>query len=120
MKINHIQKLYRVEKIIRDRTAEEKVIIRKEQPQSLLKQYKIWLDKSSLQVPPKSAVGNTIVYNLNQWQNLIHYVDNGHLNIDNNRAERAVKPFMIDRENLIFCNTASQCCALQHHRSRKV
>jgi transposase len=65
----------------------------------LLEQYKIWLDKS--------AVGKAIAYNLNQWQKLIRYVDNGHLNIDNNRAERAVKPFVIGRKKWMFSNTAS-------------
>ena len=105
--ISHIQKLYRVEKLIKDKSAEEKVVIRKEQSTPLLEQYKVWLDKSALQVPPKSAVGKAIAYNLNQWLKLIRYVDNGHLNIDNNRAERAVKPFVIGRKNWMFSNTAS-------------
>lgn len=68
---------------------------------------KDWLLKSALQAPPQSAIGQAITYNLNQWQKLIRYVDNGHLNIDNNRAERAVKPFVIGRKNWLFANTAS-------------
>ncbi len=105
--ISHIQKLYRVEKLIKNKSAEEKALLRGEQSQLLLEQYKVWLDKSALQVPPKSAVGKAIAYNLNQWQKLTRYVDNGALNIDNNRAERAVKPFVIGRKNWMFSNTAS-------------
>lgn len=105
--ISHIQKLYRIEKMIKDKPAEEKVIIRREQTLPLLEQFKLWLDKSVLQVPPKSAVGMAIAYNINQWQKLVRYVDNGHLNIDNNRAERAIKPFVIGRKNWLFANTAS-------------
>ncbi len=105
--INHIQKLYRVEKMIKGKTSEEKVTLRQEQALPLLEQFRAWLEKSSLQVPPKSAVGKAIAYNLNQWQKLIRYIDNGYLNIDNNRAERAVKPFVIGRKNWLFCNTAS-------------
>ncbi len=104
--INHIQKLYRVEKMIKGKTAEEKVALRQEQTLPLLEQFRAWLEKSSLQVPPKSAVGNAIAYNLNQWQKLVRYVDNGYLNIDNNRAERAIKPFVIGRKNWLFANTA--------------
>jgi hypothetical protein len=37
-----------------------------------------------------------IVYTLNQWNNLTAYTQDGHLNIDNNRAERGIKPFVID------------------------
>ena len=73
----------------------------------LLEQFRTWLDKSALQVPPKSAVGKAIAYNLNQWQKLVRYVENGDLNIDNNRAERAIKPFVIGRKNWLFSNSAS-------------
>jgi hypothetical protein len=65
------------------------------------------LDKSALQVPPKSAVGKAISYNLRQWPKLVRYTESGDLNIDNNRAERAVKPFVIGRKNWLFSNTAS-------------
>ena len=34
-------------------------------------------------------------------------MEDGHLNIDNNRAERAVKPFVIGRKNWLFSNTAN-------------
>lgn len=105
--INHIQKLYRIEKQLKDKTPEEKVAIRQEQSIPLLDQFKTWLDKSASQVPPKSAIGKAIAYNLNQWDKLIQYADSGHLSIDNNRAERAIKPFVIGRKNWLFANTAS-------------
>jgi transposase len=105
--IKHIQKLYRIEKFIEGKSAEEKVAIRREQALPLLEQFRIWLDKSALQVPPKSAVDKAIAYNLNQWQKLVRYVENGDLNIDNNRAERAIKPFVIGRKNWLFSNSVS-------------
>jgi len=74
---------------------------------ALLKEFKQWLDKSAEQVPPKSAIGKAISYSLNQWNSLIVYVEDGHLAIDNNRAERAVKPFVIGRKNWMFSNTAN-------------
>ncbi len=42
---------------------------------------------------------------LRQWPQLIRYVEDGRLAIDNNRAERAVKPFVIGRKNWLFANT---------------
>ena len=38
---------------------------------------------------------------------LTRYIDDGNLFIDNNRAERAVKPFVIGRKNWMFSNTAN-------------
>ncbi|MCP5005804.1 MAG: IS66 family transposase [Planctomycetes bacterium] len=105
--LNHIQKLYRIEKEIKKKTALEKHKIRQEKSLPLLDEFKRWLDKSSEQVPPKSAVGKAISYSLKQWSKLVRYIDDGHLSIDNNRAERAVKPFVIGRKNWLFSNTGN-------------
>ena len=60
-----------------------------------------------MQVPPKSAIGKAVAYSLRQWSKLERYLEEGHLSIDNNRAERAVKPFVIGRKNWMFSNTAN-------------
>jgi transposase len=103
--ISHIQKLYRIEHEIKDKTADEKYQARQHYAKPLLNEFKIWLDKSAQQVPPQILIGKAITYSLNQWPKLIRYIENGHLNIDNNRAERAVKPFVIGRKNWMFSNT---------------
>lgn len=51
-------------------------------------------------------------YNQNQWPKLIRYLDDGRLNIDNNRAERAVKPFVIGRKAWLFANTKTSAAAI--------
>lgn len=104
--INHIQKLYRIEKEIKEKTVEEKQTIRQAQNKPLLEEFKTWLDKSALYVPPKSAIGKAVGYSLRQWPKLNQYIENGQLSIDNNRAERAIKPFVIGRKNWMFSNTA--------------
>jgi transposase len=105
--ISHIKKLYRIEALIKDKTPVEKQVYRTEHATPLLEEYKTWLDKSILQVPPKSALGKALAYSLNQWPKLTRYLEDGHLNIDNNRAERAIKPFVIGRKNWLFSNTTS-------------
>lgn len=105
--INHIQKLYRIETEIKDKTPEERYDIRQLLAKPLLEQFKVWLDKSALQVPPKTAVGKAVSYSLNQWHKLTRYIDDGRLSIDNNRAERAIKPFVIGRKNWMFSNTTN-------------
>jgi len=105
--IKKIGKLYQIEKAIKGLSANEKYNIRQEKSQPLLNDIKKWLDKTILQVLPKSAIGKAIQYSLNQWHKLSGYIKNGDINIDNNRAERAIKPFVIGRKNWMFCNTAS-------------
>ncbi|MBT0206155.1 IS66 family transposase, partial [Vibrio campbellii] len=57
------------------------------------------------QVLSSSSLGKAIKYTLGQWPKLIRYIDDGHLSIDNNRAERAIKPLVIGRKNWLFSNT---------------
>jgi transposase len=104
--ISQIKKPYRIETEIKTLSSFEKQTIRAEKALPLINEFKTWLEKSALQVPPKSAIGAAITYCLNQWPKLIRYVEDGLLNIDNNRAERAVKPFVIGRKNWLFANTA--------------
>jgi transposase len=105
--LNHIQKLYRIETKIKGETTEEKYRIRQAEAAPLLTQFKDWLDKSAGQIPPKTALGRALGYSLNQWPKLIRYIEDGNLSIDNNRAERAIKPFVIGRKNWMFSNTAN-------------
>ena len=54
---------------------------------------------------PKSPLGQAITYCLNQRFWLDKFLLDGRLEIDNNRAERSIKPFVIGRKNWLFSNT---------------
>jgi transposase len=43
-----------------------------------------------------------VQYTLNQWDSLIYYLEDGSVNIDNNAAERQIRPFAIGRKNWLF------------------
>ena len=60
---------------------------------------------SSREVAPKSALGKVFTYLKEQWSYLINYLNDGRLELSNNRAERSIKPFVIDRKNFLFANT---------------
>ena len=46
-----------------------------------------------------------MAYLKEQWPYLVNYLRDGRLEISNNRAERSIKPFVIDRKNFLFANT---------------
>ncbi len=50
-------------------------------------------------------IGDAILYTLNQEQYLRRYLEDVHLNIDNNSAERAVKNFAVGRRNWLFAKS---------------
>jgi transposase len=53
----------------------------------------------------QSHLGKAIQYCLNQWTPLNAFLLDGRLEIDNNRSERSIKPFVISRKNFLFCIT---------------
>ena len=54
---------------------------------------------------PKSKLGIALNYVKNQWPTLIVYLEDGRIELSNNRAERSIKPFVISRKNFLFANT---------------
>ena len=109
MALSLIQKLYRLETSLKDKSAQEKYEQRQTVAKPLLDKFSQWLTQAN--VPPKSALGKAVGYCQNQWHKLNRYFEDGGLNIDNNRAERAVKPFVIGRKNWLFSNTANGASA---------
>ena len=57
------------------------------------------------QAAPWSALGKALNYVKEQWPYLRNYLKDGRLELSNNRAERSIKPFVIDRKNFLFANT---------------
>jgi len=97
-----IQKLYRVEKQARKLDPKERHACRQQQARPVLDELRAWLDEALLQVPPTSATGKALNYLNREWGKLIRYLDDGRLEIDNNGAENAIRPFVVGRKNWLF------------------
>ena len=105
--LSYISKLYAIEKEIRKKkySPQEIYEIRQEKARPVLEQFHDWLRSRAPQVPPKSLLGKAISYCLAQWERLIVYLEDGHLSIDNNAAENAIRPFVVGRKNWLFAGT---------------
>jgi len=95
-----IRQLYKVERAAEDTDAASRQSLRAEHSAPLLADLKAWLDDQEFL--PKSIIGQAATYTRNQWNALNRYVEDGALSIDNNAAERAMKPVAIGRKNWLF------------------
>ncbi|MBF8767897.1 IS66 family transposase [Pseudomonas putida] len=100
-----INKLYGIERDLKEVSDEQRFLGRQERSLPILGQLKSWLDKTYSQVTPQSVLGKAVHYLANNWSRLERYVEAGHLPIDNNLAERAIKPFVIGRKAWLFSDT---------------
>lgn len=82
---------------------EDRYLKRQENSKPLLDEFFAWA--SSLNATPKTGIGIAVHYALSQRKYLERYILDGRLEISNNRAERSIKPFVIDRKNFLFSNT---------------
>ena len=98
----YIGKLYAVERQIRNQTPEIRKAVRDERSAPVLQTIKAWLDAKVTKTLPKGLLGQAIQYALGQWPLLTTFLEDGHLQIDNNRAENAIRPFVIGRKNWLF------------------
>jgi transposase len=103
--LNLIGKLYGIEANLKDKTAEEKYRVRQEKSKVIIDKLNGWVIDNKDKIPPKTKLGEAMTYWCNQTHKLVTYLKDGRINIDNNRAERAVKPFVIGRKNWLFSNT---------------
>ena len=102
-----IQKLYGIESRLKDKSADESYQTRQAQSKPILDKLKQWLEKHQPNLVGNSKLIDAANYMANQWPKLIEYINDGRLSIDNNRAERAIKPFVIGRKNWLFSQTAT-------------
>jgi transposase len=102
-----LQELYQIEAKMKETKLDVDAVkqVRQEKSKPLLEKLKTYLDDKVNKVPPKSKVGEAIKYTLKRWHYLITYLQDGRYEIDNNRCERAIKPFVLGRKAWLFANS---------------
>ena len=95
-RLNYIAKLYGIEKQAKGLSASERQALRKQQAQTVLCEFKEWLDAQN--VLPKGLLGKAITYTQNQWPKLLTYLEDGNISIDNNVTDRDIRPFTKGRK----------------------
>ena len=103
--LSTIQKLYAIEKKIKDLGVEERFQYRQEQSLPILEAFKPWLETNIPKVPKGSLTYEAMAYALNQWESLIGYCNDGRYHISNILAENAIRPIALGRRNWLFSDT---------------
>ena len=62
--------------------------------------YFAWAKQKYSQVTHNSTIGKALAYSINQEDYLRVFLSDGHVPMDNNYAEQAIRPFTIGRKNV--------------------
>lgn len=103
--LDFCNRLFAIERELKDVSPQKRLEVRTEQSRPITDVFLAWLRTNRSRVLPKSKLGEAITYCLNQWEKLEAFLKDGRLELDNNRSERSIKPFVIGRKNWLFSNT---------------
>lgn len=103
--LDQINRLFLIERDLKQSSPDERLKARNLRSRPVVEGFRKWLDDVAPTVLPKSLFGTAVHYGRQQWEKLIRFLEDGRIELDNNRAERSIKPFVIGRKNWLFCNT---------------
>jgi len=103
--LERIGVLYGVEREARGKPPEERRSLRQSRAGPLLDELKAWFEAVLPELSGKSELAGALRYALTRWTALTRYRDDGHLEIDNNIAERAIRGVALGRKNWLFAGS---------------
>lgn len=71
----------------------------------MMEEFFAWVESEQALALPQSKYGKAVEYACNLKEKAMHAFLDGRLELNNNHAERAVKPFVIGRKNWLFSDT---------------
>ena len=114
---NYCEQIYKLEKELREKYSSDpnyydiRYKERNEKLAVILENFLEYIDKEIPSALPRSPLGKALDYAKKHVPSLKNVLLDGSLEVDNNAAEREIKPFVIGRKNFLFANTAKGATA---------
>jgi len=105
--LTEIQKLYMIERFARHAklSPAERKDLRLEHALPIINELGKWMVETYKKFLPKGPLKDALQYTIPRWDNLLAYLYDGHLEIDNNLVENAIRPNALGRKNYLFAGS---------------
>ena len=103
--LQRIAALYAIEATIRGQSPEARLAVRQAQSAPLFSDLRTWLETTLSRISGKSELAVAIRYMLSRWNALTVVLRDGRACIDNNAAERAMRPIPLGRKNWLHAGS---------------
>ncbi|MBX5082548.1 IS66 family transposase [Rhizobium lentis] len=100
--LDRIGALYDIERGINGQPPEIRLAARQTQSKPKVDTFRHWAEAQLTRIPGKSDLATAFRYGLSRWSSLCLFLDDGRVAIDNNSAERALRPIGVGRRNWLF------------------
>ena len=103
--LTYIAQLYKVEREVKNLSANERLRIRQTESKPLLDALHQWMRLQRHRITDGTATAKALDYSLRRWSALTRFLDDGQLPIDNNWVENQIRPVAIGRSNWLFAGS---------------
>jgi transposase len=103
--LERIGQLYDIEREIAGKPADIRWAVRQELSKPKLEALHTWAEKQLTRIPTKGDLAKAFRYALGRWHAFSLFLDDGRVAIDNNAAERAVRPICLGKKNWLFAGS---------------
>ncbi len=103
--LDQIGALYDIEREIHGLSAEERRSIRRSKSKPIVEAFETWARAQLNAISRKGDLAKAINYGFNRWASFTLFLEDGRIAIDNNAAERAMRPIGIGRKNWLFAGS---------------
>ena len=83
-------------------SAQERLAVRQAESKPVAAAFKRFAEDQLDRISGKSDVAKAFRYALKRWPSLTLFLEDGRVAIDNNPAERAIRPIVLGRKNFLF------------------
>ncbi len=127
--LTEIQHIYKIEHMCDDArlSPDERKAKRQELARPIMEAMKLWMETEGVKYSESSLIGKAVTYAYTRWVNMMRYLEDGRLLLDNNLAENEIRPITLGRKNYLFCgnheaaqNMAVVCSLLATCRNHDV
>lgn len=94
--------LYDIERAITGQSAEIRLAARQEHSKPKVEAFRAWAEQQLTRIPGKGDLAKAFRYGLSRWPAFCLFLKDGRVAMDNNAAERALRPIGIGRKNWLF------------------
>lgn len=103
--LDRIGALYDIEREISGHPADLRKAVRQEKSKPKVEVFRAWAEQQLTRIPGKGDLAKAFRYGLSRWPSFTLFLDDGRVAIDNNAAERALRPIGVGRRNWLFAGS---------------
>ncbi len=103
--LERIGKLYDIEAAINGKPLDRRNAVRQKDSRPHVEAFRTWCEHQLTRVPGKGDLAKAMRYVLNRWDGFTLFLDDARVAIDNNAAERAIRPISLGRKNFLFAGS---------------